>query len=75
MLRTDVADRIDRRVAAAVPALPLFQTLLVYVVRKGLQGVVPNGFGSLPPAGLLERGELVARALAGPIAAASRAGR
>ena len=46
MLRTDVADRIDRRVAAAVPALPLFQTLLVYVVRKGLQGVVPNGFGS-----------------------------
>lgn len=48
--RVAVANRIDRRVAADVPALPLFQLPLVYVVRKGLQGVVPNGFGSLTTA-------------------------
>jgi ABC-type transport system substrate-binding protein len=42
-----VANRIDRRLASDVPALPLFQTPITYVVRKHLQGVVPNGFSIL----------------------------
>jgi ABC-type transport system substrate-binding protein len=42
-----VANRIDRRLAAAVPALPLYQLPLTFVVRKGLHGVVPNGYTHL----------------------------
>jgi peptide/nickel transport system substrate-binding protein len=47
-----VANRIDRRLAADVPGLPLFQTPLTYVVRKGLEGVVPNGFSELTTNGV-----------------------
>ena len=45
--RAAVANRIDRRLAAAVPALPLYQFPHTYVVRKGLNGVVPNGYSVL----------------------------
>jgi ABC-type transport system substrate-binding protein len=45
--RAAVANRVDRRLAAAVPALPLYQFPLTYVVRKGLNGVVPNGYSIL----------------------------
>ena len=45
--RAAVANRIDRRLVADVPALPLFQVPLTYVVRKQLQGVVPNGYSVL----------------------------
>ena len=55
--RVVVANRIDRRLAAAVPILPLFQGSLVYVVRKPLQGVVPNGFGILTTGGTLWNAE------------------
>jgi hypothetical protein len=52
-----VANRIDRRLAADVRALPLFQTPITYVVRKHLQGVVPNGFGFLTTGGSLWNAE------------------
>jgi peptide/nickel transport system substrate-binding protein len=55
--RVVVANRIDRRLAAAVPILPLFQAPLAYVVRKRLQGVVPNGFGRLTTGGTLWNAE------------------
>jgi peptide/nickel transport system substrate-binding protein len=55
--RVVVANRIDRRLAAAVPILPLFQGTVVYVVQKGLQGVVPNAFGSLSTGGTLWNAE------------------
>jgi ABC-type transport system substrate-binding protein len=55
--RVLVANRIDRRLAAAVPALPLFQFPLTYVVQKGLQGVVANGFGALTTGGTLWNAE------------------
>jgi peptide/nickel transport system substrate-binding protein len=45
--RTVVGNRVDRRLAADVPALPLYQIPLTYVVRKGLRGVVPNGYSVL----------------------------
>ena len=55
--RAAVANRIDVRLAADVPTLPLFQTPLIYVVRKGLEGVVPNGFGALTTGGTLWNAE------------------
>ena len=55
--RVAVANRIDRRLAADVPALPLFQIPLIYVVRKGLRDVVPNGFGPLTTGGTLWNAE------------------
>jgi peptide/nickel transport system substrate-binding protein len=42
--RDAVANRIDRRLAGDVPALPLYQLPLTYVVRDRLHGVVANGF-------------------------------
>jgi peptide/nickel transport system substrate-binding protein len=51
--RVVVANRIDLRLAAAVPILPLFQGTSTYVVQKGLEGVVPNGFGALTTGGTL----------------------
>jgi peptide/nickel transport system substrate-binding protein len=45
--RIAVANRIDRRLAADVPTLPLYQASLTYVVRKQLRGVVPNGYSTL----------------------------
>jgi peptide/nickel transport system substrate-binding protein len=55
--RVVVANRIDRRLAADVPALPLFTAPLTYVLRKGLQGVVANGFGALTTGGTLWNAE------------------
>jgi peptide/nickel transport system substrate-binding protein len=45
--RAVVANRVDRRLASDVPALPLFQQHGTYVVRKGLHGVVPNPYSVL----------------------------
>lgn len=45
--RAVVANRVDSRLAAAVPTLPLLQAPLTYAVREGLKGVVPNGYGAL----------------------------
>ena len=55
--RVVVANRIDRRLAADVPALPLFQSPLTYVVRTHLHGVVPNGYGTLTTGGSLWNAE------------------
>ena len=55
--RIVVANRIDRRLAADVPTIPLFQFPLTYVVRKGVQGAVPNGFGALTTGGTLWNAE------------------
>jgi peptide/nickel transport system substrate-binding protein len=55
--RVAVANRIDRRLVTEVPALPLFQTPLTYVVRKGVEGVVPNGFGALTTGGVFWNAE------------------
>jgi peptide/nickel transport system substrate-binding protein len=56
--RVVVANRIDRRLAADVPALPLLQYPLTYVVRRGrLHGVVPNGFSALTTGGSLWNAE------------------
>lgn len=55
--REAVANRIDKRLAADVPTLPLFEVPITYVVRKGLEGVVPNGFGPLTTGGTLWNAE------------------
>ena len=55
--REVIANRLDRRLATDVPALPLFQAPIAYVVRKGFQGVVPNAFGAFSTGGVFWNAE------------------
>ena len=55
--RVAVAHRLDRRLTADVPALPLFQAPIAYAVRRGLEGVVPNAFGALTTGGVFWNAE------------------
>ena len=45
--RAAVANRVDKRLASAVPALPLFQRPLTWAVSSQLRGVVLNRYSVL----------------------------
>ncbi len=55
--RVGLLNRVDVRLARAVPAIPLFQTTFLDARKTSVRGVVPNGFGS----DFWDIGELVAR--------------
>jgi peptide/nickel transport system substrate-binding protein len=44
--RVDLLNRIDARLAKAVPILPLYQYTFLFAFKKTIRGVVPNGVGS-----------------------------
>ena len=44
--RVGLLNRVDVRLARAVPAIPLFQTTFLDARKTSVRGVVPNGFGS-----------------------------
>ncbi len=44
--RVALLNRIDARLATAVPVIPLFQNTSLFAVRETVRGVVRNGFGS-----------------------------
>ena len=43
--RVGLLNRVDVRLAKAVPAIPLFQTTFLDARKTSVRGVVPNGFG------------------------------
>jgi len=45
--RTGLLNRIDVRLARAVPAIPLYQGVGLYARKATLRGVAPSGAGSI----------------------------
>jgi len=45
--RVDVGGRVDRRLAADVPTIPLFQSPIYVAFRESIHGIVPNAFNAL----------------------------
>jgi ABC-type transport system substrate-binding protein len=43
--RVELLNRVDARIAKAVPVIPLFQDKRLFALRSGIRGVVPNGSG------------------------------
>jgi ABC-type transport system substrate-binding protein len=44
--RVELLNKIDARLARAVPAIPLYQNTFLFPFKAAIRGVVPNGVGS-----------------------------
>ena len=44
--RVELLNKIDARLATAVPAIPLYQNTFLFPFKSTIRGVVPNGVGS-----------------------------